>query len=233
MSTDFDSFTNRGEYLSAHYFADQLGADLKKGLFASWALREGDENDPRKTPRESLRALRTPYLSEELRGYFVKTTQADAGDETRIATYNNPEWAKRLAEWHQMVLRALGYDTTPAELTVHRAGRAYTLPVAYHGNGIVALDCGWSPDNDAALDTDGAGRLLSPLRVSASESHEAGAALASWLFQSELSEAGGPHPRFVLLLCGGVILLADRQAWNEGRYLAANLDAALERNDRT
>jgi hypothetical protein len=31
MNTDFDSFTNRGEYLSAHYFADQLSGDLKKG----------------------------------------------------------------------------------------------------------------------------------------------------------------------------------------------------------
>ncbi|MBV9025416.1 MAG: hypothetical protein JO362_16860 [Streptomycetaceae bacterium] len=237
MSTDFDSFANRGEYFSAHYFAEQLGTDLKKGLFADWALREGDENDPRKTPRELLRTLRTPYLAEELRGYFAQTTQADADadaeDEARLATHNNPEWTKRLAEWHQMLLRALGYDTSPAELTVHRAGRDHTLPVAYHGHGIIALDCGWSADNDAALDTDGAGRLLTPLRISASESYETGAALASWLFQSELGEAGGPHPRFILLLCGGVILLADRHAWNEGRYLAANLDAALERNDRT
>lgn len=233
MSTDFDSFANRGEYLSAHYFADQLGTDLKKGLFAIWAQREGDENDPRKTPRELLRTLRTPYLAEELRGYFVKTTQADAEDEARLNTHNNPEWTKRLAEWHQMVLRALGYDTSPAELTVHRAGRDHTLPVAYHGHGIVALDCGWTAANDDALNPDRAGRLLSSVRVSASESYETGAALASWLFQSELGEVGGPHPRFVLLLCGGVILLADRQAWNEGRYLAANLDAALERNDRT
>ncbi|MFD8048497.1 hypothetical protein ACFV5E_34305 [Streptomyces chartreusis] len=232
MSTDFDSFANRGEYLSAHYFADQLGTDLKKGLFAAWAQREGDDNDPRKTPRELLRTLRTPYLAEELRGYFVKTTQADAEDEARLNTHNNPEWTKRLADWHQMVLRALGYDTSPAELTVHRAGRDHTLPVAYHGHGIVALDCGWTAANDDALDPDRAGRLLSSVRVSASESYETGAALASWLFQSELGEAGGPHPRFVLLLCGGVILLADRQAWNEGRYLAANLDAALERNDR-
>ncbi|MFF4766348.1 hypothetical protein ACFY1V_07490 [Streptomyces sp. NPDC001255] len=232
MSTDFDSFANRGEYLSAHYFADQLGTDLKKGLFATWSQREGDENDPRKTPRELLRTLRTPYLAEELRGYFVKTTQADAEDEARLNTHNNPEWTKRLAKWHQMVLRALGYDTSPTELTVHRAGRDHTLPVAYHGHGIVALDCGWTAANDDALDPNRAGRLLSSVRVSASESYETGAALASWLFQSELGEAGGPHPRFVLLLCGGVILLADRQAWNEGRYLAANLDAALERNDR-
>lgn len=232
MSTDFDSFTNRGEYLSAHYFADQLGTDLKKGLFATWAQREGDENDPRKTPRELLRTLRTPYLADELRGYFAKTAQADADDEARLNTHNNPEWTKRLAEWHQMVLRTLGYDTSPAELTVHRAGRDHTLPVAYHGHGLIALDCGWTAANDDALNPDRAGRLLSSVRVSASESYETGAALASWLFQSELGEVGGPHPRFVLLLCGGVILLADRQAWNEGRYLAANLDAALERNDR-
>ncbi|MEV6986999.1 class I SAM-dependent DNA methyltransferase [Sphaerisporangium sp. NPDC051017] len=232
MSTDFDSFSNRGEYFSAHYFADQLGTDLKKGLFTTWASRESDENDPRKTPRELLRALRTPYLTENLRPYFAETTQADAEDEARLATHNNPEWAKRLAEWHQMVLHALGYDTTPAELTVHRAGRDHTLTVAYHGHGIIALDCGWSAANDAALNVDGAGRLLSPLRISASESYETGAALTSWLFQSELGEAGGPHPRFVLLLCGGVILLADRHVWSEGRYLAANLDAALERNDR-
>ena len=233
MSTAFDSFTNRGEYFSAHYFAEQLGTDLKKGLFATWALREGDENDPRRTPRELLRTLRAPYLAEDMRSYFAKHAQADAEDEARLNTYNNPEWTKRLAEWHQMVLRALGYDTSPAELTVHRAGRDHILPVAYHGHGVIALDCGWSADNDSALNADGAGRLLQPFHVSAGESYETGAALASWLFQSELGEASGPHPRFILLLCGGVLVLADRHAWNEGRYLAVNLDTALERNDRT
>ncbi|MEV3979307.1 class I SAM-dependent DNA methyltransferase [Nonomuraea sp. NPDC049758] len=233
MSTDFNSFTNRGEYFSAHYFAEQLGADLKKGLFATWASREGDQNYPYKTPRELLRTLRTPYLTEKLRSYFAEASEADAEDETRAATYNNPEWSKRLAEWHQTVLQALGYDTTPTELTVHRAGRKHTLTAAYHGHGIIALDCGWSADNDAALDADGAGRLLSPLHVSAGESYTSGAALTSWLFQSELGEEGGPHPRFILLLCGGVVLLADRHAWNEGRYLAVNLDGALERNDRS
>ncbi|WP_333771016.1 hypothetical protein, partial [Streptomyces sp. IBSBF 2435] len=232
MSTEFDSFTNRGEYLSAHYFAEQLGTDLKKGLFTRWAVRETDDNDPRRTPRELVRTLRTPYLAEELRGYFAQTTQADAEDDARLSTYNNPEWTKRLAEWHQTVLRALGYNPAPTELTVHRAGRDYILPVAHHGDGIIALDCGWSADNDSALNAEGAGRLLAPFRAGTGESYDTGAALASWLFQSEIGEAGGPHPRFVLLLCGGVLVLADRQAWSEGRYLAVNLDAALERNDR-
>ncbi|MEU4732172.1 hypothetical protein [Streptomyces sp. NPDC023588] len=233
MSTDFDSFSNRGEYLSAHYFAEQLGTDLKKGLFTTWALREGDENDPRRTPREMLRGLRATYLAEDVRGYFAEAAERDAGDEARLYTHNNPEWRKRLVEWHQTVLQALGFGPTPTEVTVHRAGRDHTLTAAYHGHGIVALDCGWAADNDTALNADGPGRLLSPLRVSASETYETGPALAAWLFQSELGEAGGHHPRFVLLLCGGVLVLADRQSFNEGRYLAVNLDAALERNDRT
>ncbi|MFE4599571.1 hypothetical protein ACFRKE_01795 [Kitasatospora indigofera] len=233
MSTDFDSFSNRGEYLAAHYFAEQLGTDLKKGLFATWALREGDENDPRKTPRELLRSLRGTYLSEDVRGYFAEAAERDAGDEIWPNTHNDPEWRKRLAEWHRTVLDALGFGSGPAEITVHRAGRDHSLTVAYHGHGIIALDCGWAADNDAALDAAGPGRLLHLLRISASEAYETGPALASWLFQSELGEAGGPHPRFVLLLCGGVLVLADRLSWNEGRYLAVNLDAALERNDRT
>lgn len=194
MSTEFDSFTNRGEYLSAHYFAEQLGTDLKKGLFTRWTVRETDENDPRRTPRELVRTLRTPYLAEEVRGYFAQAALADAEDEARLHTYNDPEWTKRLAEWHQTVLRALGYDPAPTELTVHRAGRDHTVPIAHHGHGIIALDCGWTADNDSALNADGAGRLLAPFRAAAGESYDTGAALASWLFQSEIGEAGGPHP---------------------------------------
>ncbi|MER6283708.1 hypothetical protein [Streptomyces sviceus] len=137
------------------------------------------------------------------------------------------------------MLTALGYQGVdaetdgPRELTVHRAGRDHTVEVAWHGDGIVAVDCGWSASNDTALDADGYGRLLHPLRtVGNGETYESGHALATWLFQSELGGEGGSAPRFVLLLCGGVIVLADRQAWGEGRYLAANLDAALERYDR-
>ncbi|MFM9634248.1 hypothetical protein ACKI10_42685 [Streptomyces galilaeus] len=90
MSIEFDSFTNRGEYLSAHYFAEQLDTDLKRGLLATWTMREGDDNDPRKTPREQLRTLRSDYHTPEVRGYFAETTQLDATDESRLRTYDNP-----------------------------------------------------------------------------------------------------------------------------------------------
>ncbi|MGW2335521.1 hypothetical protein ACWCXS_16310 [Streptomyces sp. NPDC001685] len=247
MSTDFDSFSNRGEYLSAHYFAEQLADGLKKGVFALWADRESDENDERTTPRVALRGLRSVYLDEKYRGFFAEQAKADAEDdeypdkegfEERLNTYEDEEWRERVAEWHRKVLTALGYpgadaEDGPRELTVHRAGRDHTVKVAWHGDGIVAVDCGWSASNDTALDADGYGRLLHPLRtVGNGETYESGHALATWLFQSELGGEGGSAPRFVLLLCGGVIVLADRQAWGEGRYLAVNLDAALERYDR-
>ncbi|MFE0520775.1 hypothetical protein [Streptomyces sp. NPDC058954] len=243
MSTDFDSFSNRGEYLSAHYFAEQLGQDLKKGLLVTWAVRESDEKDPRPTPREMLRALRGTYLSEEYRNFFAERAKLDAEDDAdensaaagaRLNTYDDGDWRERIGAWHDKVLAALGF-TGAAErrrLTVHRAGREHTVTTAWHGDGIVALECGWAAGNDTALDADGPGRLQHPLRVSGSEVYESGQSLATWLFQSELGEPGGEPPRFVLLLCGGVIVLADRQVWGEGRFLAANLDAALERNDR-
>ncbi|MFB7947835.1 hypothetical protein ACFC6L_23305 [Kitasatospora phosalacinea] len=233
MSTDYDSFSNRGEYFAAHYFAEQLAADLKKLLLDTWTLREGDEHDRRTTARERIRGLRTPYFGEELRGFFAEADRADAEDEYSRRGHGNPEWTKRLGEWHQQVLHALGYDDGgPAELTVHRAGREHTVQVAYHGHGIVAVDCGWATDNDAALDPTGSGRLLHPLRVGAAENYNDGAALASWLFAGTLGGADGTPPRFVLLLLGGVLVLADRNSWGEGRHLAVNLDAALERNDR-
>ncbi|MEU5092061.1 hypothetical protein [Streptomyces sp. NPDC021356] len=243
MSTDFDSFSNRGEYLSAHYFAEQLGQDLKKGLLATWTGRETDEKDPRSTPREMLRALRGTYLSEEFRNFFAERAKLDAEDDAdensaaagaRLNTYNDGDWCERLGAWHDKVLGALGFPGGAArrQLTVHRAGREHTVAAAWHGDGIVAVECGWVAGNDTALDADGPGRLLHPLRVSGSEVYETGQSLATWLFQSELGEPGGKPPRFVLLLCGGVLVLADRQVWGEGRFLAANLDAALERNDR-
>ncbi|MFF3248825.1 hypothetical protein ACFYWY_35025 [Streptomyces sp. NPDC002870] len=247
MSTDFDSFSNRGEYLSAHYFAEQLADGLKKGVFAAWADRESDENDQRLTPRVALRGLRSVYLDEKYRGFFAEQAKADAEDdeypdkegfEERLNTYQDEEWCERVADWHRKVLAALGYadadaESGPRELTVHRAGRDHTVQVAWHGDGIVAVDCGWSASNDTALDAGAYGRLLHPLRtVGSGETYESGHALATWLFQSELGGEGGSAPRFILLLCGGVIVLADRHAWGEGRYLAANLDAALERYDR-
>ncbi|WP_406740434.1 class I SAM-dependent DNA methyltransferase [Streptomyces atratus] len=106
-----------------------------------------------------------------------------------------------------------------------RADHTYEIPVAHAEQGLVAVDCGWAAEPDAALDPDGPGRLLTPVQLDASNSLRTGSKLASFLFASE------DAPRYVLLLAGGVIVLADRAAWGEGRYLAASLDTALDRNN--
>ncbi|MEV0122673.1 hypothetical protein AB0I16_14185 [Streptomyces sp. NPDC050703] len=225
MSYTYDSFANRGEYLAAHYFSEELENTLKRskageeGLFSLWTNRETDPHDSRHTPRELLPKLRGEYTAT------VRPQLAGAGEDP------NGEWAERVAAWHADVLTALGYgERASRTLTVHNAGREYELQVAWHGDGIVALDCGWTGSLDDALDADGPGAVLHPLKT-VEGTLTAGEKLTGWLFQSELHEAGGEPPRIVLLLCGGSLVLADRTAWAEGRYIAASLDAALARND--
>ncbi|MFE3374522.1 class I SAM-dependent DNA methyltransferase [Streptomyces anulatus] len=227
----YDSLVNRGDYFSAHYLAEVFPKDLKSGLLAAWKTCEEEakssesvDHDPDPdalpvTPRLGLRALRRPYF--RTRAFFAEAavTQDDA------TTYDAPEWRERAASLNSATLRALGYDAKPQILTVSRADHTYEIPVAHAEPGLVAVDCGWAAEPDAALDPDGSGRLLTPVQLDASTVLRTGSKLASFLFASE------DAPRYVLLLAGGVIVLADRAAWGEGRYLAASLDTALDRNN--
>ncbi|WP_431781225.1 hypothetical protein [Streptomyces chumphonensis] len=239
----YDSLVNHGDYLSAHYLAEVLPKDLKAkdGLLARWAAaeeaerrryadavaeaeREGlgpDAVPPRaRTPREGLRALHGPYFAG--RAALARDAQA-------LAEPDAPEpagWQKRVTELHLDTLRALGYaDAHEQSVTVHRADHAYTVQVSHAEPGLLAVSCGWTAQPDAALDPDGAGRLLHPVELEASVTLDDAKALTDFLFACD------SPPRYVLLLVGGVLVLADRLAWPEGRYLAADLDAALHRRD--
>ncbi|MFD5463209.1 class I SAM-dependent DNA methyltransferase [Kitasatospora sp. NPDC127059] len=235
----YDSLVNRGDYFSAHYLAEVLPKDLKSGLLAVWKEREEAakaaasddeaEQDPDAlpvTPRAGLRALRRPYFRS--RAGFALPEAADDGrtladDDT--ATYGSPAWRERVHALNARVLLALGYDAKPGTVTVERADQAYQVQVAHSEKGLIALDCGWAAEPDAALDPDGPGRLLEPLVLDGQHTLVTGSKLASFLFACE------DAPRYVLLLVGGVVVLADRLTWGEGRYLAVSLDGALERND--
>ncbi|MEV6692651.1 class I SAM-dependent DNA methyltransferase [Micromonospora sp. NPDC051196] len=205
----FESLTNRGEYLSAHYLAEILPTTLKAGLVKQWTEREKANQQ---TPRTGLRGLRRPYFD-------AKTELADE-------EFFDPE---RLRKLHQELLKALGFEPTPQTITVERAGHQQEITVAHAelgtAHGVVALDCGWAVDTEAAQDPDAAGQLLDPVTLPGNETITTGAKLASWLFAAE------QPPRYVLILSGGVITLADRAAWGEGRYLAVSLDTAYARND--
>ncbi|MFI1886916.1 hypothetical protein [Streptomyces jumonjinensis] len=240
----YDSLVNHGDYLSPHYLAEVLPKDLKAkdGLLTRWAAfeeterrrhadaaadaaRQGlgpDSVPPRvRTPREGLRALHGSYFA----GRAVLAEDAVALAEPDALA---PEgWRKRYTESHLDTLRALGYaDAHEQTVTVHRADREYAVQVLHAEPGLYAVACGWTTDPDAALDPDGAGRLLHPVETETSAPDLLDAkALTDFLFTCDAP------PRHVLLLVGGVVVLADRLAWPEGRYLSADLDAALHRRD--
>nr|WP_157169486.1 hypothetical protein [Streptomyces typhae] len=234
---------NHGDYLSAHYLAEVLPKDLKAkdGLLARWAETEERErrahaeavgraksegHDPAtvpprtRTPRESLRALHGPYFAS--RPEFARDAEALAVPGAPVPA----DWTKRLTELHLATLRALGFhDAHEQTVTVHRSGHDHPVQVLHAEPGLTAVSCGWTDEPDAALDPDGAGRLLHPVSLEASARLTDAKALADFLFECD------EPPRYILLLVGGVVVLADRLAWHEGRYLAVGLDAALNRRD--
>ncbi|MFD8864041.1 class I SAM-dependent DNA methyltransferase [Streptomyces sp. NPDC059590] len=246
----YDSLVNRGDYFSAHYLAEVLPKDLKSGLLQAWKEREEAAKPPARTggtpepgqseaavpgggelpvtPQAGLRELRRAYF--KARSYFALPEDedgiavvSDTDDDT--LTYDSPEWRERVRSLNAELLRALGYDAKPRTLTVERAKQTYEVPVAHAEKGLVALDCGWAAEPDAALESEGRGRLLEEVVLDGSTRLATGSKLASFLFACE------EPPRYVLLLGGGVIILADRAVWGEGRYLAVSLDTALQRND--
>ncbi|MER7899311.1 class I SAM-dependent DNA methyltransferase [Streptomyces sp. NPDC096046] len=246
----YDSLVNRGDYFSAHYLAEVLPKDLKSGLLQAWKDREEAAKPPAGgaaateadaldastpgadglpvTPRAGLRALRRDYF--RARSFFALPEDEDGirvvreRDEEEV-TYGDSTWRERVRALNAEVLRALGYDAKPRTLTVVRAGQTHEIPVAHAEKGLVAVDCGWAAEPDAALDKNGRGRLLEPVPLDGLPSLETGDKLARFLFACE------EPPRYVLLLCGGVIVLADRVVWGEGRSLGVSLDTALQRND--
>jgi hypothetical protein len=210
----YDSITNRGDYLSPYYLAEKLPAAIREkgGLRARWAERD---KAGQSTPVKALRSLRRDYFDARV----ILSDEDEDGDLK----------AKTITELNDSVLLALGFrDVDPEIATVERAGDSYEIPVAYTGPNVIALSCQWAADTDAALDAEDGGRLLSPVVLGSSETIETGVKLARWLFAAQVAGTGEP-PRYVLLVHGGVVVLADRLTWGEGRYLAVSLDVALER----
>jgi hypothetical protein len=205
----FDSIDNHGEYFSNHYLDVLLQGDLA-GLRSRWDAAERHGED---TARTRLRGLARPFFAAKTR----VVESARLGDE--------------LLEMHDAVLVALGFPPARRDYELERGGRPLTVPVAHAcethtGLLLVALDLGFAADVDEALDPGEAGRLRQPLMAEDGRTRiRNGADAVSYLF------AADEPPRYALLLAGGVVVLADRTKWAEGRFLAVNLDFALSRGD--
>lgn len=234
----FDSITNRAEFFSDHYLNARLGADLKD-LRDAWDAAEGKGE---LTARVGLRSAPKAFFPAR-----AAAVEAVKGGTSAAANARRAEATRAL---NDVVLHALGFalDTDGGRTTLElpRAGGTDTLtvPAAARvetptGLLLVALDCGLATDVDELFDATpfdtsastgvadvDAGLLLDPLRRDVGKHAVFTAADAPGELFS-VDEA----PRFVLLVAGTVGLLAERSKWAEGRFLAVDLDAALERVD--
>ncbi|WP_030771613.1 MULTISPECIES: DNA methyltransferase [unclassified Streptomyces] len=250
----FDSLINESEYFPSFYLDDILPKQLAGGPLKEWAAME---RQGQATPRQSLRDLTRPYmdvravLGADAEKYnplpyerAVAAQEAAAavlkalGPEAEAPPFQpspapptpgesdnslEGEWRAALADWHTRVLEALGFVPAPGHFTVRTPTGQVAAPVTHHEPGIVVLAGGFAEDLDATRGDGHANRLPAPVRVSASKTLSTVRELASWLLNGENA------PRYALLLFGGIIILADREAFSRGRYLAVNLDTALPR----
>ncbi|GHC86974.1 restriction endonuclease subunit M [Nocardiopsis terrae] len=231
----YDSLANQGEYFSAHYLAEVLPKQLKgkDGPFKDWTELEKQENarvrDEKRspepvTPRLGLRQLKARYFK-------VRPALADHVEQVREGTEPSDAEVQAhhglLHALHRDVLTALGFSPKdePLEPPFSHGDDLVPVRLALYEGTVAAVECGWAPAPDAALDENGAGWLIDPVDLGGREQITLGAKLVSWLF------ARDENLRYVLILSGGVLVLADRSVWGEGRYLAASLDTALGRND--
>ncbi|MFE9661430.1 Eco57I restriction-modification methylase domain-containing protein [Streptomyces sp. NPDC005955] len=247
----FDALTNEGEYFPPFYLDEILPKQLKTGLLKEWAA---EERQGRPTPRQGLRDLTGRYLDVRLTvggeagkrnpltdpaGIAAQQTATEAlkthpgSDEPPAfqpataprAHGDAPEdvWRADLAAWHARVLSALGFTPSPGHLTAHGAAGPVAVPVAHSEPGIAVLTGGFADEVDATRAEGSANRLAVPVRVGSGKTLTTVTDLAAWLLSTEHA------PRYVLLLFGGMLVLADRENYARGRFLAVSLEVALPR----
>ncbi|MFJ8692188.1 Eco57I restriction-modification methylase domain-containing protein [Streptomyces roseolilacinus] len=246
----FDSLINEREYFPSFYLDDILPKQLASGPLKEWAALE---RQGQATPRQNLRDLTRPYMdvravlgpdAEKYNGleYAPAVTAQEAATavlkalgpdedapdlqpaaEGKADTSPEGEWRAALAGWHARLLTALGFTPRPGHFTAHTPTGPVAVPVAHAEPGVLVLTGGFADDLDATRGDGAANRLPAPVRVSASRTLTRVRELASWVLNAPNA------PRYALLLFGGVVILADKESFSRGRYLAVNLDTALPR----
>ncbi|KAB2590162.1 Eco57I restriction-modification methylase domain-containing protein [Streptomyces arboris] len=248
----FDSLINEREYFPSFYLDDILPKQLASGPLKQWSARE---RQGEATPRQNLRDLTRPYMdvravlapdAEKYNGLpFAPAVAAQAaaaavlkavGPDTEPPAFQplqepeaeadstpEGEWRGVLDGWHERLLKALDFVPRPGHFTARTPTGPIAVPVAHSEPGVVVLAGGFAEDLDATRGDGPANLLAAPVRLSASKTLTTVRELASWVLNADNA------PRYALLLFGGVLILADKQQFSRGRYLAVNLDTALPR----
>lgn len=230
----FEAITNRGEYISAHYLAELFARDLTE-LRKRWtsADRAGAPSS-----RSGVKGLRREYFKAKVR---ITENKAFDGPEVRhlndhllaALAYVKPEGEGKDTEATPEPEGSTHTRLRRGDFGVMQGDKERSVPVALAVTGpggleLVALDVSWEVDGELVVADveDGGAQLLDPIQLDGKQLITGAADAVTFLFGCE----DGYAPRYVLLLAGGVVLLADRTAWHEGRFLAVSVDEALDRN---
>ncbi|MFF4972513.1 type II restriction endonuclease subunit M [Streptomyces sp. NPDC001083] len=230
----FEAITNRGEYISAHYLAELFARDLTE-LRKRWtsADRAGAPSS-----RSGVKGLRREYFKAKVR---ITENKAFDGPEVRqlndhlltALAYVKPQGEGKDAEATPEPEGSTHTRLRRGDFGVMQGDKERSVPVALAITGpggleLVALDVTWEVDGELVVADveDGGAQLLDPIQLDGKQLITGAADAVTFLFGCE----DGYAPRYVLLLAGGVVLLADRTAWHEGRFLAVSVDEALDRN---
>ncbi|WP_194890885.1 DNA methyltransferase [Catenulispora pinisilvae] len=232
---EFKAIDNRGEYLSDHYLAELMAKDLG-GVRARWKTAQLAQQP------NSAQGLRT--LSRVFNKASSDITEGLTGDDVvqgdpRTELVANLRRRTLQRDFADAVLKALAFpaESTDAHivtrrkpLTVQHLGTQRTVETALTISNsssleLVALDATWAANVDDAIDSHSGSLLLEPIQLDGSNQVTLAADAINFLFGVE------DGPRYVLLLAGGVIVLADSSVWYDGRYLALDLGTAIGLND--
>jgi hypothetical protein len=214
----YDSIVIEGDFVSEHYLAEEFGGKVRTQR-RDWAEREQvkQTSDRPLTPRQGL---------VRVSGQVSPTLTR--GREKGGTTY--------LRDLHAEFAAALLLEREPEPFTSFRGSIEQTIAArVFRDSGRVPLlvleahDCRAVEDLlDAGTDDDpGVGRVLDPL-VAGEERVWPTAKVLSNLF---LADDEADRPEFVLVLAGGWVLVAERERWPEGRWLAVDLATAADRRD--
>lgn len=207
--TRFDSIKIEGDFVSEHYLVEEFGGRVR-ALRKDWSEREATGQA---TPRQGLTAWSGGFVA-------ALTAYRENPDGGPVRLYDG-------------IRAALHLDRTVEHFTTWRGSEQLTLPATvFRDSGrvhLLVLDAGDAPTVEDVLDTGAAGRLVAPL-MAGDKPEPATARVLSTLF---LADSPADQPAFILVLAGGWALLAERERWPEGRWLAVDLATVAERRDTT